>query len=57
MQCAAKASVLGNLAVALQTLASSTVQNEAFNPSEFLVHVVELSNRTQNLASDLYTEA
>jgi hypothetical protein len=55
--CAAKASMLGDLAIAMQTLASTTIQNEAFNPQEFLVQAVDLSDRTKNLASDLYMEA
>jgi hypothetical protein len=55
--CAAKVSILGDLAITMQTLASTTIQNEDFNPGEFLVQVVELSNRTNNLASDLYMEA
>jgi hypothetical protein len=49
--------MLGDLAIAMQTLASTTIQNEAFNPQEFLVQVVDLSDRTKNLASDLYMEA
>jgi hypothetical protein len=53
--CAAKASMLGDLAIAMQTLASTTIQNEAFNPQKFFVQVVDLSaDRTKNLASDLY---
>ena len=57
MSFAAKASVLGHLAVPMQTLVSTTVLNEAFILSEFLVQGLKLSNRTRKLASDLYTEA
>ena len=57
MSCAAKASAIGDLAIAMQTLASRTIEDETFNQSEFVVQVVELSDRTQNLALDLYTEA
>ena len=57
MSCAAKASAIGDLAIAMQTLASRTIEDETFNQLEFLVQVVELSDRTQNLALDLSTEA
>ena len=54
--CAAKASLLGNLTLELQTLASK-VKNDNFNLSEFLVQAAELSDCSQKLASDFCTEA
>ncbi len=54
--CAAKASLLGDLTLELQTLASK-VKNDNFNLSEFLVQAAELSECSQRIASDLCTEA
>jgi hypothetical protein len=54
--CAAKASLLGDLTLELQTLASK-VKNDNFNLSEFLVQAAELSDCSQRLASDFCTEA
>ena len=54
--CAAKASLLGDLTLELQTLASK-VKNDNFNLSEFLVQAAELSDCSQKLASDFCTEA
>ena len=54
--CAGKASLLGNLTLELQTLASK-VKNDNFNLSEFLVQAAELSDCSQRLASDFCTEA
>ena len=56
MICAAKASLLGDLTLELQTLASK-VKNDNFKLSEFLVQAAELSNCSQRLASDFCTEA
>ena len=56
MICAAKASLLRDLTLELQTLASK-VKNDNFNLSEFLVQAAELSDCSQKLASDLCTEA
>ena len=56
MICAAKASLLGNLTLELQTLASK-VKNDNFNLSKFLVQAAELSECSQRLASDFCTEA
>ena len=46
--CAAKASLLGNLTLELQTLASK-VKNDNFNLSEFLVQAAELSDCSQRV--------
>ena len=54
--CAAKPSILGDVTLEFQTLVSK-INKDDFDLSVFLLQVVELSDRTQKLASDLSTEA